>query len=349
MTAVAVVGATGNVGSALVKRLAADPGVEEIRALARRPPEWKYPKVRVATVDIADDNLAPHLEGVDVVVHLAWVFQPTHRPMETWRSNVVGSQRVFRAVAEGRVPALVYASSVGAYSPCRDDEPVDESWPTDGVPTAAYGREKAYVERVLDAFEARHPDIRVVRLRTGFVFQAAAATQQRRLFGGPLAPTPLLRLGLPPILPYPHGLRFQALHAVDAAFAYQLAAMREVRGAFNIAADPVLDGEVLAGFLGARQLPMPPRLVRSALGAAWRAHVVPAQPELFDLAMGLPIMSTERARHELRWAPAIPATDAVSEMLRGLAEGAGDRTAPLMPDSARGRAREIATGVGSRP
>ncbi|WP_369028531.1 NAD-dependent epimerase/dehydratase family protein, partial [Nocardia farcinica] len=106
--------------------------------------------------------------GADVVVHLAWLFQPTHRPLDTWRANVGGTARVLEAVAAARVPALVYASSVGAYSPCTDDRPVSESWPTEGWPGAAYMLEKAYVERLLDTFERQQPDCRVVRMRPAF-------------------------------------------------------------------------------------------------------------------------------------------------------------------------------------
>ncbi|MBO0747505.1 MAG: NAD-dependent epimerase/dehydratase family protein, partial [Acidimicrobiaceae bacterium] len=248
---VVVTGATGNVGTALLEVLAADPVVDEIVALARREPGRSWPKTTFSSVDVLSDDLTPHLHGADAVVHLAWVFQPTHRPLETWGNNVRGSIRLFRAVAEGKVPTLVYASSVGAYSPAYGRE-VDESWPTESLPTAGYGREKAYLERVLDAFEARHPEIRVIRIRTAFVFQQAAGSQQRRLFAGPFAPTSVLRVGHIPIVPYPSGLRFQALHATDAAAAYHLALTSTSRGAFNLAADPVIDGTVLAELLGGR-------------------------------------------------------------------------------------------------
>ena len=53
------------------------------------------------------------------------------------RTNVEGSRRVFAAVAAAEVPALVYASSVGAYSAGPKDKRVDESWPVDGIPTSA--------------------------------------------------------------------------------------------------------------------------------------------------------------------------------------------------------------------
>ena len=73
------------------------------------------------------------------------------------------------------MPALLYASSVGAYSPGPKDRRVDESWPTGGTPTSYYARHKAEVERRLDRFEQEAPDVRVVRMRPGLVFKKEAA------------------------------------------------------------------------------------------------------------------------------------------------------------------------------
>ncbi|WP_109524895.1 NAD-dependent epimerase/dehydratase family protein, partial [Nocardia aurea] len=268
----------------------------------------------------------------------------------TWRSNVLGSMRVFRAAADAGVPALVYASSVGAYSPGPKDRPVDESWPTHGWPGAAYSREKAYVERVLDVFEHDHPDIRVVRMRPGFVFKREAASEQRRLFGGPFVPRRLLRPGRIPFVPDIPGLRFQALHADDAGEAYRLAVSRPVTGAFNLAAEPVLDPESLARLLGARTVALSPRLARGAMAAGWHLRLLPAAPGLFEMLLRQPVMSTERARDVLGWTPRYSAADAVRELMEGLHEGAGMDTAPLAPDGGpAGRLKEVASGVAGRP
>ena len=268
--------------------------------------------------------------------------------MTTWRTNALGSIRVFRAAAEAKVPALVYASSVGAYSPGPKHPPVDESWPTDSLPTAAYGREKAYVERVLDSFVWEHPAVRVVRLRPGFIFKRQSATEQRRLFAGPLLPGRLVRPGLVPVVPDLPGLTFQALHTTDAADAYRLAALGEVSGPFNIAAAPVIDGGRLAELLGARRVPIPAAGARAAMAAAWHLRLVPAAPALLDLVLGLPVMDTTRAETVLGWKPRATALDAVTDFLDGLRSGAGMDTPPLDPDPPGRRLRELATGVGGK-
>src|SRR5207253_6405690 len=186
------------------------------------------------------DDLVPLFRDADCVVHLAWAIQPSHDLAALRRTNVDGSERVFRAVAEAGVPALVYASSVGAYSPGPKDRAVDESWPAGGTPTSFYARHKAEVEQRLDRFELEHRDVRVVRMRPALIFKRESAEEQRRYFLGPLFPRALARASALPIVPDMPGLRFQAVHSYDVGEAYRLAAVGDVRGPFNLAADPVL-------------------------------------------------------------------------------------------------------------
>ncbi|MEW9549914.1 NAD-dependent epimerase/dehydratase family protein [Nonomuraea sp. NPDC050783] len=343
-------GATGNVGTSVVRALSADESITSIVGVARRLPGWRAERTEWRQADVAAADLAPIFDGADAVVHLAWLFQPTRDPATTWRANVLGSMRVFRAAAEAGVEALVHASSVGAYSPGPKDRPVDESWPTHGWPGAAYGREKAYVERVLDVFEHDHPGIRVVRMRPGFIFQRVAASEQRRLFGGPLVPRRLIRPGGIPFVPDIPGLRLQALHAEDAGEAYRLAVVREVSGAFNVAAEPVVDPRDLAGLLRTRTVPVPRGLAKAAVAAAWGLRLVPASPGLLELALRLPMMRTDRAREVLGWQPRHSSLDALRELFEGLHDGAGMDTAPLAPDGGlAGRVKEFASGVGGKP
>lgn len=328
---VVVVGATGNVGTSVVQACADSPAVTSVLGLARRVPEWQPAKTVWAAADVEPDgpDLVPMFAGADAVIHLAWRFQPTHHPSQTWLTNVLGSMRVFEAVATAGVPALVHASSVGAYSPGPKDRAVDESWPTHGWPQAAYTREKAYLERVLDAFEQEHPEVRVVRMRPAFLFKRTSASEQRRIFAGRFLPGRLIRPGLIPTVPDLPGLTFQALHTDDAAAAYLAAVTTSVRGAFNLAADPPIDAEVLAGIFHARRLPLPTAPVRAALAAAWLLHLAPASPDLFDAVLRLPLLDCSRARRELAWQPERTAVEAIEEFLAGLREGAGMATAPL--------------------
>jgi nucleoside-diphosphate-sugar epimerase len=346
---VVVTGASGNVGTSLLAALGADPAVKETVGLARRIPKMSFPKTVWRKADVTVSDLAPAFAGADVVVHLAWLIQPSRDERVTHRVNVQGSARVFEAAARAGVPALVYASSIGAYAPGPKDAFVDESWPTTGVPSSFYSRHKAATERLLDTFESEHPEVRVVRLRPALIFKRAAATEIRRLFIGPFLPGMLVHPELLPAVPLPRGLRTQAVHSLDVGEAYRLAITRPVRGAFNIAAEPPLDGATIGRLLGARPLTLSPRVLRALAHAAWLMRLDPTSPGWLDMGMALAPMDTSRARHELGWAPRFSAEEAVGELIEGLREGAGLDTPPLDPRAGgRLRWRELRTGVGAR-
>ncbi len=343
-----VTGATGNVGTSLLSVLAADPAVTAIVGVARREPAWENPKTSWAKADVRIADLDGIFRGADAVVHLAWAIQPSREHELMRETNVDGSRRVFEAAARVGVPTLVHASSVGAYSRGPKDSTVDESWPTGGIPTSFYSRHKVEVERILDRVEREHPGLRVVRLRPGLIFKRQAASGIRRLFAGPLLPSPLLRARLIAGVPSHPRLRVQAVHSLDVADAYRRAVMTPAaRGAYNVAADPVLDGAELGRLLGAHPLPVDARLLRMATAASYKLRLQPTPAGWLDLALGVPLLDSTRARVELGWEPTRSASDALLELLDGLRDSAGFPTPPL--DASSGgplRLRELLTGVG---
>ncbi|KJE21876.1 nucleoside-diphosphate-sugar epimerase [Frankia torreyi] len=381
---IAIVGASGNIGFHLVRELAADRRVEEVVAIARRPPPGspsrgrpsrgrpssgvpssgvQRGKVRWLALDVARPGAFGELEkafrGCASVVHLAWLIQPERATVRTEATNVAGSERVFAAALATGVPALVYASSVGAYHPRESHRPVDENWPITGIETSPYSVQKVAVEHLLDSLEADHPGIRVSRLRPAIVLSAAAAQSQARYFLGPLAPLGLLRLlgageGRLPVVPAVRGLTFQVVHSRDAAAAFAAAATSPAaRGAYNIAADPPITPETLPDMLGGRGIPLPPALLRAAVGAAYRARLAPVSPGWIDLARGVPLMDTGRARRELGWVPAVATSTVLREWLVGVSTGRGDETPVLRGaagwlDHARGARRALSGRGGGR-
>ncbi len=347
---VVVLGATGNVGTSVLEALGAEESVEEVVAVARRAPARWTPSTIFVAADIARDDLAPVFKGASAVVHLAWLIQPGRDERLTHAVNVAGSERVFRAAVQAKVPAIIYASSVGAYSPGPKDRAVDESWPTEGIPTSFYSRHKAAVERILDRLETDQPQLRVVRMRPGLIFKREAATEIRRLFAGPLLPGSLMRPGLLPILPLPPRLIVQAVHSADVGEAYRRAVVSDVRGAFNVAAEPPLGPAEFAAVLGARPARIPAAVLRAGAAASYHLRLQPTEPGWLDMGLGVPLMDCRRARIELGWDAVHSATDTLAELLAGLRAGADLDTPPL----ARGttgpaRIREFLTGLGARP
>jgi uncharacterized protein (TIGR01777 family) len=181
---IAVTGASGLIGTALVAHLRAD-GHEALR-LVRRPAgaadEVAWDPV-AGTVDLG------RLAGVGAVVHLAGAGVGEHRWTAAYRtvildSRVRGTDTIARAVAEiDPAPAvLVSASAIGFYGDTGSRQ-VDEAAP----------RGSGFLAEVVEAWEAaaepaRVAGVRVVHPRSGLVMARSGGAWQRLL--------PLFRLGV---------------------------------------------------------------------------------------------------------------------------------------------------------
>ena len=344
----AVTGATGNIGSSLIEACCDEDEIDEIVGIARRRPTWDPPKTRWVEADVTADDLVAHFEGADAVVHLAWAIQPSRDFELLARTNVEGSRRVFQAAASAGVPRIVYASSVGAYAPGPKDRRVDEGWPVEPVESSTYSRHKVAVERELDRFEARHPEVSVVRMRPGLIFKADAASEIRRLFAGSLLPGFIADRRFLPIAPSVAGIRFQAVHSLDVGRAFLQGARCDASGAFNLAADPPIGTEQISEVIGAPPFEISWSSARRLADLGWKARLQPSEAGWLDLAMEVPLMSTDRARQELDWKPAYSSLEAMGELLDGLRKGSGHSAPHLAGTGIVTRLDELRTGQGKR-
>lgn len=207
---IAITGASGNAGTALLRnlqgQLAKKPGSLRLTGISRRRPDtarMPYSGVEWHQLDVGlehdRERLEAALQGIDTVVHLAWQIQPNRDLDQLYRTNVTGTRNVLEAARKAGVKQVVCASSVGAYSKAPKDQRTEESWPARGIPGSHYSRHKAEQEALLDSFAASEPAISVARLRPGLIFQQDAGSEIGRYFLGPLIP----RL-LPPQDPHTH-------------------------------------------------------------------------------------------------------------------------------------------------
>jgi nucleoside-diphosphate-sugar epimerase len=328
---VAVTGASGNVGTALLRRLAGS-GVAEVRGLARRQPPRTEPYTAVDwhLADLgeaaSEDVLPGFLDGVDAVVHLAWALQPGRRPDALRKVNVEGTRRVVRAAGAAGVRQFVHMSSIGAYAAGAVGQEVAEDWPTTGIPSAQYSRDKSEAERVVREVLARHPGTTLTVARPTLVLQPEASSEIGRYFLGPLLlgaaralPGALARL-LP--LPLPK-VAVSFIHADDVADALARMTDRAAPGPFNLAADPVLDSDAIARALGTVRIPVPAAVLRAGLHAAFAARLVPTEPGWLDIGTGVPALDTSRARRLLDWEPAHRSDAVLAQFVAALGRGDG--------------------------
>ena len=357
---IVITGASGNIGTALLRRLG-DEETHDLVGMARRPPDvaadsGRGRPVTWVAVDLTDPACVPTLRetftGADAVVHLAWGFQPSH-DLEYLRAlGVDGTRRVLDAAEAAGVPHLVHMSSVGAYSPKQDDAPVDESWPTGGVPSSRYSRHKAAAERILDAHDADPSrTTRVARMRPGIVGQRSAGSALLR-YGLPALVPPVV-LDLVPVLPLDPRLRIPVVHSDDVADAVARVLQRRAEGPFNLAAEDPVTAHTVAQVLDARLVPVPSLVLRAVMSAAWHARLQPVDTGWLDMGFALPMLDSTRARTELGWAPGVAAEAVLQEVVDGMRSADSAGTPVLRPRSVpRGlldALRRGAVGIRERP
>lgn len=328
---IVITGASGNVGTALIRQLDHEGGHELIGVARRTPPDIEpYGSVRWVSLDLAaaeaPDRLAQACAGADAVIHLAWLIQPSHDRAKLRSANQGGTRAAVAAVQRAGVPHLVHMSSIGTYAPAPRGAWVDESWPTTGVGSSTYSVDKAACERIVaDATDT------VTTVRPTLILQPDAASEVARYFLGPLMPTSLLHPRLFRFAPWPREIRLQFVHAADVAAALSAIVARRPGGAVNLATDQVIDRARARELFGGLAPPLPMRAARAAATASWHLRLQPVDGGWVDLAGAVPLLRSDRARQELAWTPVHAGDATLIEFLRALRERRGHPGPLLRP------------------
>lgn len=169
-----VVGGTGFIGRALVRRLV-ESGVR-VRVLARdpdgAPPELQRPEVECVRGDFTDlASVTPALEGIRHVYHLARGYGNTWDEYLRW--DVAPTRAFAAACAQAGVDRFFYASSIAIYyAGERASVITEETVPLPSMLAAnPYARSKAENERVLREL-MRDAGLRLTIFRPGIVLGA---------------------------------------------------------------------------------------------------------------------------------------------------------------------------------
>ena len=290
---VAVTGGAGHFGSTVIRRLIEDPRVRSILCLDVRASDIHHEKLESAIADVRDPEFVRHLEGVDTVVHLAFLIS-RYKPRQLYCAiNVEGSKNVFRAAAKAGAAQIIYSSSAAAYGMVRDHpRPIVEDTPRVHQPDFSYNDAKFRVEAFLDGFEKRHPEMVVTRLR----MVAALGPGMDSLMGKALARG---------YIPSTSDVPWPIVWGEDVADALILALEQRARGAFNLSADEPMSARDLAAATGLRSLRFPrwlgvagarisPLLAKLGVGSI----VDPAWIKYSDAVL---VLSSDKALRELGW------------------------------------------------
>jgi len=329
---IVITGASGNVGTSLLRIL---PTEHDVIGVARRLPERQgvYQRADWCSLDLSEKHGVAELrrvfEGADVVVHLAWGFQPTRDTQYLTQLGVGGTAAVLQAAHASGVGHLVHMSSVGTYAPGSYGERVDESWPTTGVDSSPYSRDKSAAEALLDEYEQRlgSAAIPISRIRPGFILQRAAASGLMR-YGLP-GYVPMQLVSWLPLLPLDRRLCIPLVHADDVAAAISQVIEKRAPGPFNLAADPPIGRDDIAAALGARPVHVPSGVLGALVDLSWRARLQHVDRGWLDMAFTVPLLDCSRAHRELGWGPQWSSKDALADLLDGVAHQTHTESPPL--------------------
>ncbi len=171
-----VTGATGFIGSSLVKKLAC--GNDEIFILVRKNSDLTslsdiLPKVNLVYGDITNRaTLDSALQGVDLVYHSAGLtYMGDKKNALLYRINVDGTRNILEASLVAGVKRFVHVSSITAVGIAFDKKPVNESvvWNFESI-SLEYARTKHLSE--IEVAEAIKKGLDCVIVNPAFVFGA---------------------------------------------------------------------------------------------------------------------------------------------------------------------------------
>ncbi|HMQ30147.1 MAG TPA: NAD-dependent epimerase/dehydratase family protein [Chloroflexaceae bacterium] len=294
MTRVLINGIDGLLGARVAELLSAEPDVT-VLGLAEGTPPAPIGRAEYLVARLGGRQLLELLraEGVEVVVHLAFAGaeRPARSREEAVQQNVLGSMELLGACAAAGVRRVLLRSHTRVYgaSPLnptfiREDRPVARST-APGVL-----RDYVEVEQFVAEFAARHPDMAVVPVRCA------------PLLGGwsPFVnylsqPGPRMLVGFDPCV--------QALHVEDAAAGFALAALTEIDGPVNLAADDTLCLSQAIKLAGRQPVALLEPMVSLAFTMG-NSAILGTWPYDVSFLRHSCIADTCRARAELGWAPA---------------------------------------------
>jgi nucleoside-diphosphate-sugar epimerase len=318
---VAVTGAAGSLGEALLVRLAKSAQVQSIVGIDRRRPAQPQQGVEYVEADVRDPEIGQVLDGCGAVIHLAFIVERGGRDPQLVQSvNVDGTRNVVKAALASGVDRIVYASSIASYGAHADNvgRELTEADPIRGNADFYYPRTKAEVEHFLDEIEPAHPGVAIARLRPSLFLSERSRDR----------PTRLLRSRL---LVHFAGSRnpIHVTHQDDVADAFMLALTRRARGAYNLATRDPLPVADWGREVGSLSLPLPAQTV-ALIDAAYRRGWTDIDARGWARFSAYPIVvSSDKARSQLGWTPRWETTAEVLRQLVGRPRPLGEqRTLP---------------------
>jgi UDP-glucose 4-epimerase len=291
---VAITGAASFLGRNLVGILEEDASIARIVALDIERPPTAGPKTSFHELDLTQPTSEVRVaelfsaEGVDTVVHLAFLASPSYANAYAHELESVGTMRIITACRSARVRKLVQWSTTLLYG-ARPTNPnfLSERHPLRARQDDPFFADKISAEQEAARFAAREKGTVVTVLRTAPILGPTVSNYLTRYLARKVVPT---MMGFDPLL--------QFLHEVDAIAAFKRAIDRDAPGVFNVVGEGVLPLSTVVKLSGRLGLPIPHPLARPWLQALWVAQLTEAPSSFIDYLRFLCVADGDKARRE---------------------------------------------------
>lgn len=308
---IALTGSASFLGRNLVGLLEEDPQVRSVIAIDVKPPVTSGPKTRLHEVDLtapsSEERVAEILaaEGVDTLVHLAFLSSPTHATAWAHELESVGTMHLLHAARQVSLRKIVLWSQTILYGA----HPTNPNFLTERHGLRAesddpFFADKIAAEREVLAFGGKSKGSVCTILRTAPIVGPTVQNYVTRYFAQRAVMT---LLGFDPL--------WQFVHEVDAIAAFKLAIDRDFPGVFNIVGDGVLPVSTIVRMAGRVALPVFHPLAEMMVSAAWAAQIADVPPSFLRYLRYLCVADGDKAARVMGFRPAYTTREALLDYL----------------------------------
>ncbi len=292
-----ITGGSGYIGSRLVDLLERRDDTEKIVVCDVAPPKGYRPHTEFERVDVRDraavrsvlDRVRP-----DVLVHLAFILNPSHDEEFAYNVDVNGTHNVLEAASQAGTSQVLVTTSGVAYGAFPDNPiPLTEDDPVRGVAGFTYARDKTESDRLCQLWAATHPERLMTIVRPCIVF-------------GPNVDNYLVRLWTKQPFAVDVGTidsNIQFVHEDDVVEGITGLLLGRHGGAYNVSGDGLMTNRECADLIGVPIRKMPLRLYRGLARVMWKLRQSEVPPGGIEFALHSWLLSNEKLKRTTGWQP----------------------------------------------
>jgi UDP-glucose 4-epimerase len=292
-----ITGGSGYIGSRLVDLLERRDDTEKIVVCDVAPPKGYRPHTEFERVDVRDraavrsvlDRVRP-----DVLVHLAFILNPSHDEEFAYNVDVNGTHNVLEAASQAGTSQVLVTTSGVAYGAFPDNPvPLTEDDPVRGVAGFTYARDKTESDRLCQLWAATHPERVMTIVRPCIVF-------------GPNVDNYLVRLWTKQPFAVDVGTMerdIQFVHEEDVVEGITALLLGRHAGAYNVAGDGLMTNRECAELIDTPIRKMPLRLYRGLARVMWKLRQSEVPPGGIEFALHSWLLSNEKLKRTTGWSP----------------------------------------------